>query len=85
MKQFPAASFIGISFLIAILRGSVTDGSMAAAANRVNNGIVTVEVGPQPLNAFVPEQTFGADVDGQHEGDADRIYTEKNLREMKTS
>ena len=85
MKRFPAASFIGVSFLLAILHDPVADGSMGAAANQVNNGIVTVEVGPRQLNAFVPDQTFGADVDGQHEGHVDRIYTEKNLREMKPS
>ena len=43
---------------------------------------MTVDVARGPVNRFRPDQALGAGVDGHARGDADAIYTPRNVREM---
>ena len=49
------------------------------------NGVVTVQVTPQPANTFIPRQALGAGVDGLHQGDVAEVYTTPNLAAMRSA
>lgn len=44
---------------------------------------ISVAIG-NPLNHFIPSQTFGAGIDGHEYGDTKKIFTEKNIAAMKS-
>lgn len=58
---------------------------LATAARASEIGTVTVELSDQPANTFLPQQAFGAGLDGLEAGDVERLYTPANIRQMKTA
>jgi hypothetical protein len=48
-------------------------------------GTVTVDVSRGPLAEFLPDQTFGAALDGHQRGEIPQIYTTGNIRKMQSA
>ncbi len=57
----------------------------AAQTTKTQNGVVTVQVTPEPTNTFVAAEALGAGVDGLAHGDVAKAYTPKNLAAMRSA
>lgn len=60
------------------------DISLTRVAWAENSGVITVDLTPEhPANTFLPDEAFGAGLDGLEKGDVARLYTADNIRQMK--
>src|SRR6476620_4771650 len=57
----------------------------SSAGKGIIAGNVTVDLSGAPLSEFSPDETFGAALDGQEKGEVDKIYTEQNIRKMRSA
>lgn len=48
-------------------------------------GSVIIDLAHGPSSEFLPDQAFGAALDGQQRGDVERIYTPENIAKMRTA
>jgi hypothetical protein len=60
-----------------------------ASASMVNaqslTGTVTVDISGAPIASFVPDQAFGAALDGHEEGETSSIYSANNIQKMRSA
>jgi hypothetical protein len=60
-----------------------------ASASMVNaqplTGTVTVDISRAPIASFVPDQAFGAALDGHEEGETSSIYSANNIQKMRSA
>jgi F5/8 type C domain. len=72
---------------IVLLLGLGPDRSRAQNASQVESlaGEVTVDLSRGPVAEFLPDEAFGAALDGQKRGEVDRIYTPENIAKMRTA
>lgn len=49
------------------------------------NGSITIDLSRGPIAEFVPDQTFGAALDGHEEGETSSIYSAKNVQKMRNA
>ena len=60
-------------------------GCLALSVCLAQGQSVTISVATEnPLNRFIPSQTFGAGIDGHEYGDTKKIFTKKNIAAMKS-
>jgi F5/8 type C domain len=64
---------IGLIFLIS---------ASTSAENRSPAGTVTINLARGPIARFLPDETFGAALDGHQNGELARIYTAGNIKKM---
>ena len=57
----------------------------SSAGKGIIAGNVTVDLSGAPLSEFSPDETFGAALDGLEKGEVDKIYTEQNIRKMRSA
>jgi hypothetical protein len=74
---------IGIVLVLSLgpNRSTAQNASQAASPT----GEVTVDLSRGPVAEFLPDEAFGAALDGQKQGKVDRIYTPENIAKMRTA
>ena len=71
----------GVVIGLILLLGSVSH----SAGSESLGGTVTVNVSRGPLAEFLPDETFGAALDGHQRGEIAQIYTAGNIRKMQSA
>ena len=57
-------------------------GSVSTSGNEGQAGTVTIDLARGPVAQFLPDETFGAALDGHEGGEIARIYTAGNIKKM---
>ena len=57
-------------------------GSVPTSGNEGQAGMVTIDLARGPVARFLPDETFGAALDGHQGGEIARIYTAGNIKKM---
>src|SRR5258708_20616373 len=68
---------------LAALAWALTTAPVAAASPRV--GQVVVDIASGPRSTFRPDEALGAGLDGMAQGGVARLYTDNNVRRMRSA
>jgi hypothetical protein len=78
-RLYPDLPYLLVSLVLLL-------GSAANSAGKESlGGTVTVDISRGPVAQFLPNQTFGAALDGHERGEIARIYTANNIRKMQSA
>jgi len=81
MNARPLPSFGTILVALTALLAS----SANSVEKKLTTGTITIDLSGQPISEFRPDDTLGAALDGQEEGELNQIYTPENIGKMRSA
>ena len=80
-KSRPHADVACLLISLVLLLGPASNSAGKASLG----GTVTIDISRGPVAEFLPNDAFGAALDGQKKGELVRIYTADNIRRMQSA